>query len=230
MPPRSKSSPNNPNTLNSTNVMTSDSINAQNLLISNLTNTNIITSITTKNNAFCTNGMKNCALRFAFTAAMPSARPITVANIYAAGDCASKLMLAHYASYQGRIAVENMVSNNGHKADNKVVPACIFTEPQIASVGLKEEDACGAGLSIKVHKFDFRACPMAQIIDQADGFIKIISNQESQEVLGASIIGPFASELIAILCLAISARLTVSQIRAMIFAHPTLSESIHETV
>jgi len=154
----------------------------------------------------------------------------SVANIYAAGDCASKVMLAHYASYQGRIAVENMVSNNEHKANNKVVPACIFTEPQIASVGIKEEDAYGAGLSIKVHKFDFRACPMAQIIDQTDGFIKIISNQESQEVLGASIIGPFASELIAILCVAISARLTVSQIRAIIFAHPTLSESIHETV
>lgn len=154
----------------------------------------------------------------------------SAANIYAAGDCASKLMLAHYAAYQGRMAVENIVSNNEHKADNKVVPACIFTEPQIASVGINEEDACGAGLPIKVHKLDFRACPMAQIIDEADGFIKIVSNRESEELLGASIIGPFASELIAVFSAVISARLTVSQIRAMIFAHPTLSESIHETV
>ncbi len=154
----------------------------------------------------------------------------SVANIYAAGDCASKIMLAHYAAYQGRIAVENMVSNNMHKADNKVVPACIFTEPQIAGVGLNEENALAAGLLVKVHKFDFRASAMARIIDEAEGFIKVISNQQTQEVIGASIIGPLASELIAILSMAISAHLTVSQIRAMIFAHPTLSESIHETV
>jgi dihydrolipoamide dehydrogenase len=154
----------------------------------------------------------------------------SVSNIYAAGDCASKIMLAHYAAYQGRIAVENMVSNNAHKADNKIVPACIFTEPQIASVGLNEENALAAGLLVKIHKFDFRASAMARIIDEAEGFIKVISNQETQEVIGASIIGPLASELIAILSMAISAHLTVARIRAMIFAHPTLSESIHETV
>jgi len=153
----------------------------------------------------------------------------SVANIYAAGDCASKIMLAHYAAYQGRAAVENMVSSNKHKADNKVVPACIFTEPQIASVGLNQENALEAGLPVKVHKFDFRASAMAHIIDEAEGFIKIISNQRTQEVIGASIIGPLASELIAILSVAISAHQTVSQIRAIIFAHPSLSESIYET-
>lgn len=154
----------------------------------------------------------------------------SVSNIYAAGDCASKIMLAHYAAYQGRIAVENMVSNNMHKADNKIVPACIFTQPQIASVGLNEENAQAAGLLVKIHKFDFRSSAMARIIDEAEGFIKVVSNQETQEVIGASIIGPLASELIAIFSMAISAHLTVAQIRAMIFAHPTLSESIHETV
>ncbi|MDD5465111.1 MAG: dihydrolipoyl dehydrogenase [Candidatus Omnitrophica bacterium] len=154
----------------------------------------------------------------------------SVAGIYAAGDCASKIMLAHYAAYQGRAAVENMVSNNKHKADNKIVPACIFTEPQIASVGLNEENALAAGLSVKVHKFDFRANAMARIIDEAEGFIKIISNRQTQEVIGASIIGPLASELISILSMAISAHLTVDQIRAMILAHPTLSESIYEAV
>ncbi len=151
-----------------------------------------------------------------------------VANIYAAGDCASRLMLAHYASYQGKSAVENMVSNNAHKADNKIVPACVFTEPQISSVGLNEENAVSSGIALEVHKFDFRASGAAWIIDETEGFIKVITNRQTQEVIGANIIGPLASELIAIFSVAISAHLTVSQIRAIIFAHPTLSESIHE--
>ncbi|MDD5108939.1 MAG: dihydrolipoyl dehydrogenase [Candidatus Omnitrophica bacterium] len=153
-----------------------------------------------------------------------------VDNIYAAGDCTSRIMLAHYASYQGRAAVENMVLNNKHKADNSVVPSCVFTDPQIASVGLNEDRAVATGISVKAYKFDFRACGMAWIIDEVEGFIKVISNRDTQEVIGASIIGPFASELIAIFSVAISAHLTVSQIRAIIFAHPTLSESIHEVV
>ncbi len=153
----------------------------------------------------------------------------SISNIYAAGDCSSSLKLAHYAAYQGRIAVENMVAGNKHKADNKIVPACIFTEPQIASVGLNEENAIQAGILFKVQKFDFRASAMARILDEVDGFIKIIVNQSNQEVIGACIIGPLASEIIAIFTIAISAHLTIGQIRATIFAHPTLSESIHET-
>jgi dihydrolipoamide dehydrogenase len=153
-----------------------------------------------------------------------------LANIYAAGDCSSKVMLAHYAAYQGRMAVENMVFDNKHKADNSVVPVCVFTEPQIASVGLSEENSLAQGLSIKVHKFDFRASAMARIIDQPTGFIKVISNQETQKIIGGCIIGPQASELIATLCVAVSAQLSVSQIRAMIFAHPTLAELLQETI
>ena len=151
-------------------------------------------------------------------------------NIYAAGDCASKIMLAHYAAYQGISAVENIVSNNKDKADNSIVPVCVFTDPQISSVGLSEESALALGIKTKVHKFDFRACAMARIIDEPEGFIKVISNQETQEVIGACIIGPQACELIAIPMIAISARLKIEQLRAMIFAHPTLSESLHETI
>jgi dihydrolipoamide dehydrogenase len=151
-------------------------------------------------------------------------------NIYAAGDCTAKIMLAHFAAYQGVIAVENIVSGNQKKADNSVVPSCVFTEPQIASVGIKEEDALSAGLRIQVHKFDFRASAMAQIIEQTEGFVKIISNPETGQIIGASIIGPQATELIASLVVAISSRLTVSQVSATIFAHPTFSESILETL
>lgn len=154
----------------------------------------------------------------------------SVGNIYAAGDCTAKIMLAHYAAYQGVAAVENMISGNKYKVNNPVVPACIFCDPEIASVGLNEEKAQVAGLSVKVHKFDFRASAMARIIDECEGFIKVISNQDTEEVIGGCIIGPKATELIAILTMAVSAHLKVSQIRAIIFAHPTLSESLRESI
>jgi dihydrolipoamide dehydrogenase len=139
-------------------------------------------------------------------------------------------MLAHYAAYQGKLAVENMFLDSKQKADNRIIPACIFTSPQIASVGLNQESAQAAGQEIKMHKIDFRANAMAHIMDEADGFIKIISKQDNQEIIGASIIGPQATELISILSVAISAHLSVNQIRAMIFAHPSLSELIHEAL
>ncbi|MDD5408696.1 MAG: FAD-dependent oxidoreductase, partial [Candidatus Omnitrophica bacterium] len=154
----------------------------------------------------------------------------SLANIYAAGDCASKIMLAHYAAYQGVAAVENMVSDNKNKADNSVVPACVFCDPEIASVGLNEEKARAAGFAVKVNKFDFRASAMARIIDEYEGFIKVVSKQDTQEVIGGCIIGPKATELIAILTMAVSLRLKVSQLREVIFAHPTLSESLRESI
>jgi len=154
----------------------------------------------------------------------------SIDNIYAAGDCASKIMLAHYAAYQGVCAVRNIVSGNKNKADNSIVAACIFTEPQISSVGVNEDSALKAGLKIQSYKFDFRALAMAHVMDEAEGFIKVISSKDNQEILGASIIGPLASELIAIPAMAISSRLKIEQLRSTIFAHPTLSESIHEVI
>jgi dihydrolipoamide dehydrogenase len=151
-------------------------------------------------------------------------------NIYAAGDCTAKVMLAHYAAYQGVLAVQNMVASDRQTASNLAVPVCIFTEPQIASVGLNQEEAMAAGLKIKIHKFDFRANALAQIIDEVEGWVKIISNPENGRIIGASIIGPQATELICSLVVAIEARLTINQIRGMIFAHPTLSESLHEAL
>ena len=151
-------------------------------------------------------------------------------NIYAAGDCTGHVMLAHYAAYQGVMAVENMFSGIRQKVDNLVVPVCVFTEPQIASVGVKEDDALASGTRIKVHKFDFRASALAQIMDETEGFVKIISHQDTGQIIGASIVGPLATELIATLVVAISSHLTVSAVGAMIFAHPTFSESLRETV
>lgn len=155
----------------------------------------------------------------------------SIANIYAAGDCTGKVMLAHNASYQGRIAAGNIASpTNPKKADNTHIPNCIFSEPEIASIGLNETQAKSCGLETRIHKFDFLGSGMARILDETDGFIKLIWDNKTGDILGASIIGPRATELIGILTLAVSARIKVSQIKETIFAHPTLSEGISEAI
>ncbi|MFH1269668.1 MAG: dihydrolipoyl dehydrogenase [Candidatus Omnitrophota bacterium] len=151
-----------------------------------------------------------------------------IPNIYAAGDCASKTMLAHFAAYQGSIAAENIAEplRAPRKSDNSCIPSCIFTDPEIGAVGLTEEEAKARNIDVCVSKFDFLGSGMARILDETNGFIKIISNKSSGEVMGASIIGPRATELIGILTIALQSRLKTSQIRDTILAHPTLSEGI----
>lgn len=154
-----------------------------------------------------------------------------IPNIYAAGDCTGKIMLAHFAAYQGRIAAENIACpRSPKKADNSDIPNCIFTDPQIASIGLSEEGARAKGPDIKINKFDFLGSGMARILDETEGLIKIISDAKTEQILGACIIGPQATELISALTLAKSNHLKVSQIRDTIFAHPTLSESMAEAL
>jgi dihydrolipoamide dehydrogenase len=155
----------------------------------------------------------------------------SIPNIYAAGDCTAKIMLAHYAAYQGQIAAENIANPSGlKKADNPNVPSCIFTDPEIASIGIKEEAAQSAGIAVKIDRFDFLGSGMARILGETEGFIKIVSDKGTDKILGASIIGPRATELIAVLTLAVTCGLKVSQVKDTIFAHPTLSESIRDAL
>lgn len=154
-----------------------------------------------------------------------------IPNIYAAGDSTAEIMLAHFAAYQGCIAARNIAQpHNPKKANNTNIPNCIFTDPEIANVGLSEEEALSKGREIKISKFDLLGSGMARILDESEGFIKIISETKTGEIFAASIIGPKATELIGILTLAVSIRLKVSQIQETIFAHPTLSEAIGEAL
>ena len=140
-------------------------------------------------------------------------------------------MLAHFAAYQGRIAAENIARAQDYKkADSQNIPNCIFTDPEIASVGLSEEKAKNKGVELKVNKFDFLASGMARILEESEGFIKINIDKKTDELVRAVIIGPRATELIAILTLAVSLRLKASEAREVIFAHPTLSECISESL
>ncbi len=152
-------------------------------------------------------------------------------TIYAAGDCTGKLMLAHYAAYQGRLAVNNMLQPDNQQEENaQGVPNCIFTDPEIASVGITEDEAIARNIPVEIHKFDFLGSGMARIIEETEGFIKIISEKSSGTLIGASIMGPRATELIGILTLALTNRLSVQDVKKTIFAHPTLSEAIHEAL
>ncbi len=152
-------------------------------------------------------------------------------NIYASGDCTGKVMLANFAAHQGMVAANNIACPDKlKKIQYHNVASCIFTDPEAAGVGLSEEMAKEKGINFKVNKFYFLGSGLARITEETDGFVKILSNQTTGEVLGASIIGPRATELINILTLAVSARLKVSQVAGVVFAHPTFSESITDAL
>jgi dihydrolipoamide dehydrogenase len=151
----------------------------------------------------------------------------SVENIYAAGDCVGGKLLAHVAAYEGVLAAENIFGQR-RPVDYTAVPNCIFTHPEIASVGLSEKAATDEGREIKVARFDFMASGMAHILEEADGFIKLIADSKSGDLLGGSIVGPKATELIGILTVAVKNRLKSKDLYGTIFAHPSLSEGIWE--
>ncbi|PIQ89590.1 MAG: dihydrolipoyl dehydrogenase [Candidatus Omnitrophica bacterium CG11_big_fil_rev_8_21_14_0_20_42_13] len=150
-------------------------------------------------------------------------------NIYAVGDCNGGYQLAHVAAYEGRIAVDNILGKK-KKADFSAVPNCIFTRPEISSVGIGEDAVKEKGLDVKILKFNFMGLGMAHVKGEPEGFMKIIADNKSGQILGASIMGIGATEMISALAVAVRNRLKVSDIHETIFPHPTLSESIHETV
>jgi dihydrolipoamide dehydrogenase len=150
-----------------------------------------------------------------------------IEGIYGIGDVTGNLMYAHVASRQGKIVAENVMGKNG-KMDYSVVPYAIFTSPEIASVGLKENQAGEKGIKIKKGNFQFRTLGKAHVIGEITGFVKIVSDETSDRVLGVHIIGPHASDLIHEAALAIKAGLTTKDIAQTIHSHPTLSESLME--
>lgn len=152
-----------------------------------------------------------------------------IENIYAAGDCTSIKQLAHVATHQAIIAAENTAGKK-HTFDYRLIPNCIFTDPEIASVGMDEEIARECGMEIDIDRFDFMGSGMARILSETEGFVKIISDKKTDKIIGASLIGPKATELISALTLAIETHLTRKEVADTMFAHPTLAESISEAL
>jgi dihydrolipoamide dehydrogenase len=148
-------------------------------------------------------------------------------NIYAVGDITGKLLLAHLASAQGEVAAEHAMGRDS-AIDYKVVPSCIFTHPEIGSVGLTSEQAERQGVKVKAAQYPYRPLGRARTLGAPDGMFKIVADADTGEVLGVHIIGASASDLVAAACLAIRLEARVQDIAETIHAHPTLSEGMME--
>ena len=151
-----------------------------------------------------------------------------IKDVFAVGDVLGKNMLAHVASYEGEVAIENALGRS-RQADYRAVPNCIFSHPEIAGVGITEKEASEGGIPYKVSKFPFAACGRAVTMGETVGLVKIICCAGDGVVLGMHIMGPHASDLIAEGVLAVRLGLTAEDIVRTIHAHPTLPEAVRET-
>lgn len=156
----------------------------------------------------------------------------SVPNIYAAGDLSGKLPLSSVASMQGRKIAEHLMGlheGREHRhLDYDKAASAIFTEPEIADVGLAEAEAFATGRKIRVTKVPFSSNAKALINNDPLGFVKIVSDPNTGHVLGGSIVGQHAAELISVVALAVSANLKVQDIHESLFVYPTLSEALLE--
>jgi dihydrolipoamide dehydrogenase len=152
----------------------------------------------------------------------------SVPGIYAIGDVTGKVLLAHVAYHQGLTAVENALGGD-MSMDYTAVPNCIFTMPEIGSVGLREKDAIDRGILYRVGRFPYRSLGRSHAMGELTGMVKIVADEASDRVLGVHICGARATDMIHEGALAITIGATARQIGEMIHAHPTLSEAIMES-
>ncbi len=151
----------------------------------------------------------------------------SVPGIYAIGDCSSVPMLAHKASKEGEVVAEVLA---GHKAakDWVAVPAAIFTDPEIATVGIGEVQAKDKGLDVRIGKFPFSILGRAMAVNETDGFIKVVADKTSHEILGIHIVGPEATDFISEGALALEMHAFLEDVGLTMHPHPTLGEGLME--
>lgn len=148
-------------------------------------------------------------------------------NIYAIGDVIGGFQLAHVASKEGKIAVEN-IKGKRKAIDYRVIPWAVFTSPEIGTVGLNPEQAKKEGYDICTGTFPFYANSKAYISGETQGFVSIVTDKKTGEIIGSQIVGPGASDLIHEVAASMSAELPVDDLAVMVHSHPTLSEAIME--
>lgn len=149
-------------------------------------------------------------------------------HIYAIGDVIGGLQLAHVASREGTIAVEHIVGKNPHKLDPTMVSKCVYSNPEVASVGLTEREAKEQGFTVKTGKFSFRAIGKALVYGEHDGFVKLVVDENTNDLLGVHMIGPHVTDMISEAGLARVLDATAWEISHTIHPHPSLSEAIGE--
>ncbi len=152
----------------------------------------------------------------------------SVPGLYAVGDVTGPPLLAHKASAEGIVAAETIAGRPTRPVDYRGVPSCTYCHPQVASVGLTEAQARERGLAVRVGRYAFQANGQAQALAEPEGFVKLVAAADTGEILGAHIIGPQATELIAEVGLGKTLEATVAEVGHTIHAHPTLSEAVME--
>lgn len=152
----------------------------------------------------------------------------SVPGIYAIGDVVGGPLLAHKAMAEGIAAVETMVGVTTKRPDPSRIPNCTYCSPQVASVGLTEEQAKETGRQVKVGRFSFQASGKAVALGDTEGFVKVVADAEYGEILGLHIIGPEATEMIAEATMARTLEATLEDLHNSVHAHPTLSETVAE--
>lgn len=149
-----------------------------------------------------------------------------IEDVYAAGDITGGKLLAHLAFMEGRVAAENAMGMKS-KVNRAAVPACIYTDPEVASIGITEEEAINIGMPVKIGRFDFRNNGRALTLGTREGFVKVIA-KDDQTIIGAQIMGLNASEIISELTLAIELKAKADVLANIIHPHPSLSEAVWE--
>jgi dihydrolipoamide dehydrogenase len=149
-------------------------------------------------------------------------------GVFAIGDLTGKLALAHVASAQGIVAAEAIADEETQTLEYEMMPRCTYCQPQVASLGLTEAQAAERGHSVKSGQFPFLASGKALGLGERDGFVKIVADETSGEILGAHLVGPEVTELLPELVLARTWELTPEEIARTVHAHPTLSEAVME--
>ncbi|UII54780.1 dihydrolipoyl dehydrogenase [Cytobacillus spongiae] len=149
-------------------------------------------------------------------------------HIYGIGDVIGGLQLAHVASHEGILAVEHIAGENPSPMNYDLVSKCIYSSPEVASVGITEDQAKEQGYNVKVGKFSFRAIGKALVFGESDGFVKIVADKDTDDILGVHMIGPHVTDMISEAGLAKVLDATPWEVGHTIHPHPTLSEAIGE--
>jgi len=149
-------------------------------------------------------------------------------HVFAVGDVIGPPFLAHKATKEGLIAAE-VIAGHPVEVDYRAMPAAIFADPEIATVGLQEMDAAAKSRKVRIGKVPFAAIGRALKTGESDGFVKLIADADTKVLLGATIVGPDASDLISELALGIEMGATVTDIALTVHPHPTLPEAIMES-
>jgi len=154
----------------------------------------------------------------------------TESHIYAVGDVVGGLMLAHVAGHEGIVAAEHIAGGQPHALEARLVPRCTYTRPEIASIGWTEQQAVERGHSVKTGRFSFKAVGKALVYGEADGFVKVVADAQTNDILGVHMIGPHVTNNITEAALAQVLDATPWEVGQTIHPHPTLSEALGEAM